>query len=178
MLAGSIMLWAVTDVFFGTLWNVMWRNVWRSYKHIDKEVHTVKTFCLKDTEGTKGEECWGSVGRFWRPPRRWRTVTHIINNLLCCTSGCFFVRLWSEGQPSALFWSINFNTLTFEALPSIFDHAGRFEVQQFGDPDVIEDKAVPLRANSGMERIWVQHTVPNKKGKQKPVKSKFCNWTF
>ncbi len=28
---------------------------------------------------------------------------------------CFFVRRWSERQPSALFWSINFNTLTFEA---------------------------------------------------------------
>ncbi len=39
-------------------------------------------------------------------------------------------------------------------------------------------RANSLRANSGTERIWVQHTVPNKKGKQKPVKSKFCNWTF
>ncbi len=28
---------------------------------------------------------------------------------------CFFVRLLSERQPSALFWSINFNTLIFEA---------------------------------------------------------------
>ncbi len=31
-----------------------------------RESHVV----LQDPEGTKGEECWGSVGRFWRPPRR------------------------------------------------------------------------------------------------------------
>ncbi len=130
MLAGSIMLWAVTDVFFGTLWNVMWRNVWRSYKHIDKEVHTVKTFCLKDTEGTKGEECWGSVGRFWRPPRRWRTVTHIINNLLCCTSGLLLCKtlVWGTTQRAVLIIN-KFQYFDFWSLPSIFDHAGRFEVQ-------------------------------------------------
>ncbi len=119
MLAGSIMLWAVTDVFFGTLWNVMWRNVWRSYKHIeDKEVHTVRTFCTKDPKGTKGEECWRSVGRFWRPTRRWYTSRHIFINMLwkialvlvLCKASCL-----RPTQYCGDFWLINFNTLIFEA---------------------------------------------------------------
>ncbi len=96
MLAGSIMLWAVTDVFFGTLWNVMWRNVWRSYKHIeDKEVHTVRTFCTKDPKGTKGEECWRSVGRFWRPTRKWHKLTHIYKYVVKYCPGV--VSLWDVG---------------------------------------------------------------------------------
>ncbi len=56
--------------------------------------------------------------------------------------------VWETTQRAALFWSINFNTLTLKP-PSIFEHAGQFEVQQFGDPDVIEDKAVDLRGRWG-----------------------------
>ncbi len=56
------MLWAVTDVFFDTLWNVMWRNVWRSYKHIEnKEVHTVRTFCTKDPREQREKNVGGAL---------------------------------------------------------------------------------------------------------------------
>ncbi len=138
-----------------------------------------------ETEGRRmliGGALDGSGGQREDDTRRHISINSLWNvflGLLLCKT-----LVWETTQLNFDdFWLINFNTfLTWASLPSIFDHAGRFEVQQFGDPDVIEEQGCkpkgPLRANSGTERIWVQHTVPNKKGKQKPVKSKFCNWTF
>ncbi len=68
--------------------------VWRSYiEH--KEVHTVRTFCTKDPKGTKGEECWRSVGRFWRPTRKWHKLTHIYKYVVKYCPGV--VSLWDVG---------------------------------------------------------------------------------
>ncbi len=117
MLAGSIMLWAVTDVFFDTLWNVMWRNVWRSYKHIDKEAHC-ENILYQGHKGNKGrrmlEERWTVLAA----NEKMTQVDTISINMLWKIALVLFLcetLVWETTQRAALFWSINFNTLTFEA---------------------------------------------------------------
>ncbi len=58
---------------------------------------------------------------------------------------CFFVRLWSEGQPSALFWSINFNTLIFEAFLRFLITQDDLKSNNLVTPTWSKNKAVNLR---------------------------------
>ncbi len=55
----------------------------------------MRTFCTKDPKGTKGEECWRSVGRFWRPTRKWHKLTHIYKYVVKYCPGV--VSLWDVG---------------------------------------------------------------------------------
>ncbi len=111
------MLWAVTDVFFDTLWNVMWRNVWRSYKHIERSTHC-ENILYQGHKGNKGrrmlEERWTVLAA----NEKMTQVDTISINMLWKIALVLFLcetLVWETTQRAALFWSINFNTLTFEA---------------------------------------------------------------
>jgi len=71
------------------------------------------------------------------------TLWNIALVLLLCKT-----LVWETTQRAVL---INkFQYFDFWSLPSIFDHAGRFEVQQFGDPATwSKNKAVNLRGRWG-----------------------------
>ncbi len=89
----------------------------------------VLSVVLQDPREQKEENAdWRSVGRFWRPMRRQHTSTDIINVLRKCFPGLVLCKTCVWERPSALFWSIHFNT--FYILPSFnFWSRRTFEVQ-------------------------------------------------
>ncbi len=92
---------------------------------------SVLSVVLQDPRETKEENIdWRSVGRLRRPMKKRPTWTDFINVLW----KCFWLLLlcktlvWETTQRAVL---INkFQHFDIWSLPSIFDHAGRFEVQQ------------------------------------------------
>ncbi len=101
-------------------------------KHIEnREVHTVRTFCTR----TQREQREKNVGGAWTVSggqRREMTQVDTIS-IICCEKLPLVLLLCKTlvwGQPQRAVLINKFQHFDIWSLPSIFDHAGRFEVQQ------------------------------------------------